>query len=166
MKSKIFCINFIKLIFNLFRIEHVHSTMESDDKVTYEEYVELIDKFKKERCTLNFNDLMKFSSYYSQTIKDNGDDSSDYASILTEGYLSLEYEPSKLYLSFFEKEDAKNMLEHLLRTKSRSAVMGDEKKCIDTLKHIIFYINDFVFAIIMKHLAKAYDRDGVDGEKK
>jgi len=146
--------------------------MESDDKVTYEEYVELIDKFKKERCTLDFNNLMKFSSYYSETIKENVDDShnvdnsSDYASILTEGYLSLEYDPTKLYLSFFEKEDAKNMLEHLLRTKSRSAVMGDEKNCLDTLKNIIFYINDFVFAIIMKHLAEVYDKDGVDNENK
>jgi len=141
--------------------------MESDDKVTYEEYVELINKFKKERCTLDFNNLMKFSSYYSETIKENSDDnSSDYASILTDGYLSLDYDPTKLYLSFFEKEDAKNMLEHLLRTKSRSAVMGNENKCIETLKNIIFYINDFVFAIIMKHLVEAYDRDEVNSESK
>lgn len=142
--------------------------MNSDEKVTYEEYVELIDKFKKERCTLTFNNLMKFSSYYSETINNNEniDNNSDYASILTEGYLSLDYDPTNLYLSFFEKEDAKNMLEHLLRTKSRSAIMGNENKCIETLKNIIFYINDFVFAIIMKHLVEAYDRDEVNSESK
>lgn len=141
--------------------------MNSDEKVTYEEYVELIDKFKKERCTLTFNNLMKFSSYYSETINNNEniDNNSDYASILTEGYLSLNYEPTELYLSFFDKEDAKNMLEHLLRTKSRSAIMGDEKKCTETLKNIIFYINDFVFSIIMKHLDEAYDRNAVDKNK-
>ena len=128
--------------------------MESE-KVTYEEYVKLIDKFKKERTTLKYNHLIKFSGFYDETLKED----SDYAEILTRGYLSLDYDPARLYLSFFEDDEAQRMLEHLMRTNKKEKIMGDEESCLESIKSVIFFINDFVFAIIMKYLGDVYDID-------